>query len=75
MHVKDEIASTVKGEMNDGYDSTVLGTGVVGVKAIVDEAKKSGGTTHFIVEQESYQNITPLESAKQDLAIMKKWGY
>ncbi len=75
MHVKDEIASTVKGEMNDGYDSTVLGTGVVGVKAIIDEGKKSGGTTHFIIEQESYQNITPIESAKQDLAIMKKWGY
>jgi sugar phosphate isomerase/epimerase len=75
MHVKDEIASTVKGEMNDGYDSTVLGAGVVGVKAIIDEGKKSGGTTHFIIEQESYQNITPLESAKQDLAMMKKWGY
>lgn len=75
MHVKDEIASTVKGEMNDGYDSTILGTGVVGVKAIIDEGKKSGGTTHFIIEQESYQNITPIESAKQDLAIMKKWGY
>jgi len=51
MHVKDEIATTVKGEMNDGFDSTVLGTGVVGVKQIIDEAKKSGGTTHFIIEQ------------------------
>ena len=75
MHVKDEIATTVKGEMNDGFDSTVLGTGVVGVKQIIDEAKKSGGTTHFIIEQESYQDITPIESAKKDLAIMKKWGY
>lgn len=75
MHVKDEIATTVKGEMNDGYDSTVLGAGVVGVKAIIDEGKKSGGTTHFIIEQESYQNITPLQSAKEDLAVMKKWGY
>ena len=75
MHVKDEIATTVKGEMNDGFDSTVLGTGVVGVKQIIDEAKKSGGTTHFIIEQESYQDITPIESAKKDLAIMKMWGY
>lgn len=75
MHVKDEIASTVTGEMNDGYDSTVLGAGVVGVKAIIDEGRKTGGTTHFIIEQESYQKISPLESAKQDLAIMKKWGY
>lgn len=75
MHVKDEIATIVKGEMNDGYDSTVLGAGVVGVKAIIDEGKKSGGTTHFIIEQESYQSITPLQSAKEDLAVMKKWGY
>ena len=75
MHVKDEIATTVKGEMNDGFDSTVFGTGVVGVKQIIDEAKKFGGTTHFIIEQESYQDITPIESAKKDLAIMKKWGY
>lgn len=75
MHVKDEITASVKGEMNDGYDSTVLGTGVIGVKAIIDEGRKTGGTTHFIIEQESYQNITPLESVKRDLAIMKNWGY
>lgn len=75
MHVKDEISATRKGEMNDGFDSTVLGKGVVDVKAIIDEARKSGGTTHFIIEQESYQDITPLQSAKQDLAVMKKWGY
>lgn len=75
MHVKDEIATSVKGEMNDGYESTVLGKGVVGTKAIIDEGKKSGGTTYFIIEQESYQNITALQSAKEDLAIMKKWGY
>lgn len=75
MHVKDEIATTAKGEMNDGYESTVLGKGVVGVKEIIDEGRKSGGTTHFIIEQESYQTITPIQSAKEDLAIMKIWGY
>lgn len=75
LHVKDEIASVKAGEMNDGYDSTVLGKGVVGVKEIIDEAKKSGGTTHFIIEQESYQDLTPLQAAKEDLAIMHKWGY
>ena len=31
--------------------------------------------THFIVEQESYQGQTPLTSVKQDLAILKSWGY
>ncbi len=75
MHVKDEIATPVKGEMEDGFESTILGAGVVGTKAIIDEGKKSGGTKYFIIEQESYQNSTPLLSSKEDLAIMKKWGY
>jgi len=75
MHVKDEIKVAGKGEMEDGYESTVLGKGVIPVKEILDLAKKSGGTTQFIIEQESYQAKTPLESAKEDLDIMKKWGY
>jgi hypothetical protein len=33
------------------------------------------GTIHFIIEQESYQGKTPLDAVKEDLAIMKKWGY
>ncbi len=74
MHVKDEIKSG-KGEMDDNYESAVLGTGVVGVKEIVDLAAKSGGTKHFIIEQESYQDKTPLDAVKEDLAIMAKWGY
>lgn len=74
MHVKDEI-KTAKGEMGEGYESTVLGVGVANTKAITDLGKKSGGTIHFIIEQESYQNKTPLECAKQDLKVMKSWGY
>ena len=70
MHVKDVIKND-KGQ----YESTVLGKGVQLVKEIVALGKKTGGTQHFIVEQESYQDITPLESIQQDLAIMKKWGY
>ncbi len=73
MHVKDEIVSA-KSEM-DGYESCVLGAGVIGTKAIVDLAKKSGGTTDFIIEQESYQTDTPLEACKKDYAIMKDWGF
>jgi sugar phosphate isomerase/epimerase len=73
MHVKDEIKSE-KGEMG-GYESTILGKGVLPVKEIVDAGRKSGGTKHFIIEQESYQGKTPLDSIKEDLAIMKKWGY
>jgi sugar phosphate isomerase/epimerase len=75
MHVKDEIKVDKKGEMEDGYESTILGKGVIPVKKIVDLAKKSGGTTQFIIEQESYQTKTPLQCAKEDLAIMKNWGY
>ena len=71
MHVKDEIKAT---SGNERYESTVLGHGIVGVKAVIDYAKKKG-TKHFIIEQESFQGKTPLECAKEDLAIMKKWGY
>jgi sugar phosphate isomerase/epimerase len=73
MHVKDEIKSD-KGEMG-GYESTILGKGILPVKDIVDTGKKLGGTKHFIIEQESYQGKTPIDSVKEDLAIMKKWGY
>ena len=75
MHVKDEIKSTDKGEMNDNYESTVLGKGILPVKEIVDLFREKGGTTEFIIEQESYQEITPLEASRQDLAVMKSWGY
>jgi sugar phosphate isomerase/epimerase len=74
MHVKDEIKAA-KGEMGGSYESTILGTGVIPVKEIIDLGKKSGGTVHFIIEQESYQSKTPVDSVKEDLAIMKKWGY
>lgn len=74
MHVKDEVKSA-KGEMGEGYESTILGTGVANTKAITDLGKKAGGTLHFIIEQESYQGKTPLDCAREDLKIMKHWGY
>ena len=75
MHVKDEIKSPGKGEMSDGYESTILGKGLLPIKKIIDLAKSKGGTTQFIIEQESYQSKTPLLCAKEDLQIMKNWGY
>ena len=75
MHVKDEIKSKGKGEMGDAYESTILGKGVLPVKEIVDLFKKSGGTTEFIIEQESYQGKTPLDCSKENLKVMKSWGY
>lgn len=75
MHVKDEIKAA-KGEMGgEPYESAVLGKGVLNVKEILDYGKKNGGTKHFIIEQESYQGQTPLDAAKEDLAVMKKWNY
>ncbi|HUZ61886.1 MAG TPA: sugar phosphate isomerase/epimerase [Hanamia sp.] len=75
MHVKDEIKSSGEGEMGDGYESTVLGKGILPVKEIIDLAKRKGGTTEFIIEQESYQGKTPIECAKEDWKAMKNWGY
>jgi len=75
MHVKDEIEAETKEGMSNKYESTILGKGIVPVKEIVALAKKSGGTTEFIIEQESYQGKTPLECSKEDLKIMKSWGY
>lgn len=73
LHVKDEIKSDDKRAMS-GYESTILGKGVMETKKITDLARKQG-TAHFIIEQESYQSKTPLECAKEDYVIMKKWGY
>ena len=72
LHVKDEILSGKEGEK---YESTVLGKGIVNVRENLALVKKAGGTKHLIIEQESYQGLTPLESVKKDLAIMKAWGY
>jgi sugar phosphate isomerase/epimerase len=72
MHVKDEIKAT---EGNERYESTILAKGIVPVKEVVDLGRKSGGTIHFIIEQESYQGKTPLECMKEDLVQMKAWGY
>lgn len=74
MHVKDEIKSTTGGGM-DGYESTVLGEGVMPVKEIIKEARKIGGTSQFIIEQESYQGKDPFDCVKIDLQMMKKWGF
>lgn len=72
MHVKDEILATGG---NEKYESTVLGKGIVNVKEVIDLGRKSGGTIHFIIEQESYQTQSALDAVKEDLAIMKAWGY
>lgn len=71
IHVKDEIANNSA----EKFESTVLGKGIIPTKDIVDLARKIGGTKVYIIEQESYQKMTPIESVKEDLEAMKKWGY
>jgi len=71
LHVKDEVKAA---SGNPLYESTVLGNGIVQVKDVIDQAKKSG-TSLFIVEQEAYQGKDPIESVKEDLGVMKSWGY
>lgn len=71
LHVKDEVINA-KGS---AWESTILGKGEQIVKELVAEGLKTGGTKHLIIEQEAYQGIAPLECVKQDLAVMKGWGY
>jgi len=71
IHVKDEIAVNTP----EKYESSVLGKGIIPTKEAIDLGRKIGGTTVFIVEQESYQNATALEAVKEDFEVMKKWGY
>jgi len=72
MHVKDEITSS---EGDEKYESTVLGKGIVNPKEVIELGKKAGGTIHFIIEQESYQGKTPIACMKENIEIMKQWGY
>ena len=72
MHVKDEIRAK-KGK--EKYESTILGKGIVGTKEVCELGRTTGGTKYFIVEQESYQGLSPIDCAQKDYTIMKNWGY
>lgn len=74
MHVKDEVPSSAGHEK---FESTVLGkgSGQIDVKALVKLGDKEGGTKHFIIEQEAYQGLKPLDCMKENIAIMRGWGY
>lgn len=72
IHVKDMIES--ESEEEDGYESTILGEGLIGTKEVTDMSRDQG-TWLFIIEQESYQSKTPLDCMKEDLEIMNQWGY
>lgn len=71
LHVKDVLKEKNK---NNTHDSTILGKGVLNVKDVLPLAIKNGSWL-MIIEQEAYQNESPMDCAKENLAIMKKWGY
>jgi sugar phosphate isomerase/epimerase len=73
IHAKDEIPAPDKG--SEKYVSCVLGKGIVKAKDVIDLLVKTGGTKIMVIEQESYQSITPVESVNEDLKVMKQWGY
>jgi len=72
IHVKDEIKASGG---NEEYESCILGEGIVNAEKVTKLATKIGGTKVYIIEQESYQGKTPMECVKEDLAVMRKWGY
>ena len=65
-HVKDRI----KGATERGA-SCVLGTGSIVYPSLIKDAK-AAGMNYFIVEQERYDNTTPLEAAKADALYMNR---
>jgi sugar phosphate isomerase/epimerase len=72
IHVKDMIET--ESEEEHGFESTIIGKGLIGTKEVTDMSRDQG-TWLFIIEQESYQGKTPLDCMKEDLDIINQWGY
>ena len=72
LHVKDEIVSS---QNKERYESTILGTGIVQLKELLDLVRRASKNVHYIIEQEAYQGKAPLDCAREDLAVMKKWKF
>lgn len=70
IHVKDMI----RAENGEGYESTILGKGVVGAQEVTDMAKEMG-TGLFVIEQEAYQGKSPMACMKENIEIIRQWGY
>lgn len=66
-HVKDRSKTAAAGE---GDASVDLGTGSIDFAKVLARAKEKG-MEYFIVEQERYENSTPLKSAQVDAEYLK----
>jgi sugar phosphate isomerase/epimerase len=71
LHIKDVLKEK---NIDNRHDSTILGKGVLNIKDVLPVAVKNGAWL-LIIEQEAYQNESPMDCAKDDLAAMKSWGY
>lgn len=72
IHVKDEIKVP---NGHNPYESTVLGTGVIGVKNVLEHAISKGGVKHFVIELENPQQYTALKGVELCLNQINQWGY
>jgi sugar phosphate isomerase/epimerase len=68
-HVKDRKKSA---SLSDRDASVILGTGSIDFKKILKEAD-ARGMEYYIVEQEAYENTTPLDAAKADADYLKNF--
>ena len=66
-HVKDRKKGAAP---TDKEASVVLGTGSIDFKKILKEAGKNG-MEYYLVEQEAYENSTPIDAVKADAEYMK----
>ena len=65
-HVKD----AMKTNKRSGFESCTLGKGMIDFKTILSHGKKRG-LKHYIVEQEAYQDSTPMEAARDNVTYMR----
>lgn len=75
MHVKDILRLNPVTDPKPKYENCQLGKGEIPLQKILKAAKKIGGTSLLVIEQEEYQGLGQSESAGLDLKAMKKWGY
>lgn len=72
LHVKDAVALP---NNPNRYESTILGKGVSGIQEILSIAGRQKNPPHLIIEQEAYQGLDPMECMRQNLAMMRQWGF
>ncbi|MBO9683758.1 MAG: sugar phosphate isomerase/epimerase [Flavisolibacter sp.] len=68
-HIKDRKKNV---PLSDRDASVILGTGSIDFKKILKEADAKG-MEYYIVEQEAYENTTPLDAAKADADYLKNF--